>query len=171
MLCQWTECNICSVFGKQVKGATSKALLNNRNILYVVQSLTHHIPCDEAWQCVSSYQHCIAILHVHQSLLRRLRNTPTKIATHTNDCKYSWVRLRVHAALIAVLVSSIASTRKCNCKYSRVRLHVLASILKFNAREFRLACGQCIARVCSLTLQFDARLWYCKWHKSLTFVC
>ena len=101
----------------------------------------------------------ISIPHVHQ----RLHDTPTKIETHANDCDYSRVRLRVLASFdlrvlefdceyprLRVISSSIASTREFD--YLSVRLRVLASILEFSARKFRLACGQCIARVRSLML-------------------
>ena len=47
-----------------------------------------------------------------------MRDTPTKIVTHANDCEYSGVQLRV-------LANSIASAREYDCEYSSVRLRVL----------------------------------------------
>ena len=71
----------------------------------------------------------IAILHVHQSLLIGLCDTPTKIVAHSNDSKYSRVQLPV-----------VASTGKFDCGCSRVQLlyssvclRLLESILKFTA--------------------------------------
>ena len=81
-------------------------------------------------------------------------------STHDLDCEYS-----------RVLARSIASTRVYDCEYSRVRLQVLASILEFSAREFRLACGQSIARLRSLTLVFGTLVWYCEWYESLSLAC
>ena len=69
----------------------------------------------------------IAIPQVHQSLLIRLRNTPTKIVTGTDDCEYS-----------RILVSSIASAHEYNCEYLNVHLQVLMSVLKFSARKFSI---------------------------------
>ena len=171
----WVQYLQCTwVTGKG--GATNTALLTKKNIFFILQSLTHRIPCDEAWQRVSWYQ---LSSNRHPARAPELTNT---IAWHTHKNCYPREWLRVLASSIAstreywrdrlrVLASTIASTRVYDCEYSRVRLRVLASILEFSAREFRLACGQGIARVRSLTLAFGTRVWYCEWYESLAHVC
>ena len=151
ILHQSTECNIFGVlaFLRQLfPWATSKALLTKRNIF--LQSTVSHTQyplwrsmttCLLAPTCSQGFPQ-IAIQHIHQSLLTQFCDTPTKVVTYASDCEYSLVDLRV-----------------------------LSSILKFNAHEFRLVCGQCIASLCLHTLVFDSRGWYCEWDESFALIC